>query len=642
MSAALGLSIGVANLVAAREGGVPVSRRSVLTLFEQRPSEVGLPDQNPNLGEPGLVIRGFVERVGDRAPLVAADGARYLGAALTVEALEAMARTVGYGTPVAVAVPAYWSDAQTAALRSEFRDQPQLAPDGVPPLLVSDARAAAAGLYGKPGFPTSGVVALCDFGASGASVTLIKASANLQQIGQSVRRTGFSGDNIDQLIANHLQTRAGNARTVSLKDALRTGLPGLSPGDCRRVKEQLSTVQETVIGADFGVDIRLSRKDFEQLIAQPTIRFISSVEETLQRNGIPRGSLAAVAIVGGGASIPFLNTALSERLHVPVFTTPQPAFTAAIGAAILARRQLTAATDTAPNPAVSVPPITPGMPSTIASVPPTMANMPPTMASTPPPTASTPPPRVNTPPRRVNTPPPRAAMPPPMAGPPPPVVGNPPTQTAPTESSGERADAAGPAPHGALAWSEASGTGLEPVPYTGPAHTDEPVVEATPEPAEDHEEEDGDHPVERGKLPWYKRTALIVTVAGACVAVAAALVLALGLVGQRKTNSPSTTTSSQPETSQTTAATTLSSTATTEVPSPTSETLTTEPPETTSFIPPATTTYYPPPSTNTQPTRTNQPSPTSSQKTKSSQPPSPSTSKHGPLLPTFPFPAPRH
>ena len=76
-------------------------------------------------------MRGFVERVGDRTPLVAADGTKYLGDALTVEALEAMARTVGYGTPVTIAVPAYWSEDQSAALREEFFAQPGLAPDGV-------------------------------------------------------------------------------------------------------------------------------------------------------------------------------------------------------------------------------------------------------------------------------------------------------------------------------------------------------------------------------------------------------------------------------------------------------------------------------------------------------------------------------
>src|SRR5271166_252252 len=97
MSESIGLSIGAANLVAARVGGTPVSRASVLTVFDDRASEVGVPEENPNLTESGAVMRGFVERVGDRSPLVAADGTKYLGAALMVEALEAMARTVGHG-----------------------------------------------------------------------------------------------------------------------------------------------------------------------------------------------------------------------------------------------------------------------------------------------------------------------------------------------------------------------------------------------------------------------------------------------------------------------------------------------------------------------------------------------------------------
>src|SRR5262249_12420712 len=151
-----------------------------------RASEVGLPEENPNLTEPGLVMRGFIERVGDRAPLVAANGTKYLGEALTVDALEAMARTVGFGTPATIAVPAYWSEGQYAALRDVFFAQPALASNGVPPVLISDATAALTALRAKPGFPTDGIVVLCDFGASGASVTLTNAGANFQQVGPSV------------------------------------------------------------------------------------------------------------------------------------------------------------------------------------------------------------------------------------------------------------------------------------------------------------------------------------------------------------------------------------------------------------------------------------------------------------------------
>ncbi|MGH9058858.1 MAG: Hsp70 family protein, partial [Acidimicrobiales bacterium] len=133
MSDSLGLSIGTTNLVAARVGGAPVTHRSVLTLFGHRAAEAGVPDDNPNLDEPGLVLRGFVERVGDPAPLVADDGSTHRGDALLVEALDAMARTVGYGAPVAIAVPAHWTQGVVATLREALRAKRALAPDALSP-----------------------------------------------------------------------------------------------------------------------------------------------------------------------------------------------------------------------------------------------------------------------------------------------------------------------------------------------------------------------------------------------------------------------------------------------------------------------------------------------------------------------------
>ena len=68
MSDPLGLSIGATNLVAARVGRPPVMRRAVLTLFSDRAPEVGVAAENPALNQPGVVLSGFVERVGDPVP----------------------------------------------------------------------------------------------------------------------------------------------------------------------------------------------------------------------------------------------------------------------------------------------------------------------------------------------------------------------------------------------------------------------------------------------------------------------------------------------------------------------------------------------------------------------------------------------
>jgi hypothetical protein len=69
---ALGISVGATNLAAVTADRA-VTRKPVLTLYRQRPPEVGVPSENPKLNEPGLVITDFVDRVGDPAGIAAAD-----------------------------------------------------------------------------------------------------------------------------------------------------------------------------------------------------------------------------------------------------------------------------------------------------------------------------------------------------------------------------------------------------------------------------------------------------------------------------------------------------------------------------------------------------------------------------------------
>ena len=79
---ALGLSVGATNL-AAVTAERSVTRKPVLTLYRQRPPEVGVPSENPKLNEPGLVITDFVDRVGDPAGIEAARAARMQVIAVT-------------------------------------------------------------------------------------------------------------------------------------------------------------------------------------------------------------------------------------------------------------------------------------------------------------------------------------------------------------------------------------------------------------------------------------------------------------------------------------------------------------------------------------------------------------------------------
>lgn len=545
MSESLGLSIGVANLVAARAGSAPITRSSVLTLFEQRPTEVGLPEENPNLTEPGLVLRGFVERVGDRAPLVAADGTKYLGAALTVEAIEAMARAVGYGSPITIAVPAYWSDAQFAALREEFFAQSDLARGGVAPMLVSDATAALAALRGTPGFGADGVIALCDFGAGGTTVTLMDAKAGFAPVGPAARNTDFSGDAIDQLILDHLL--ASDVSTAMLGGAARVGSQARLLGACRRAKEQLSTAAVGTIAGASGDGAQLTRTEFEQLVAAPLDRFLTSVDESLRRNGIANAGLSAVAITGGGANIPLLKARLSQRFGVPVHSTARPALSAALGAAVLGPHY---ASGVAPTAAAAA---------------------------------------VETPTEMVGN------------------AGLDMTQAAWAAQATDVDDA--------LAWSQDADND-EPVPYTGRDATGEYANEAR----EFDDATGSRYATAQGRLPWYKRTALVLSVAGAGAAVLVALILAINLLLTKSTPvTPGTSTSPAPPQTVTITGPNDSTTVTVipAPPPPPTEapaTTTTPAPEpsttTTTTAPPSTTTTTAPPTTTSQATTTAAPTTT--------------------------------
>jgi hypothetical protein len=490
MSDSLGLSIGITNLVAARMGRAPVMRRSILTLFNDRAPDVGTPIENranPNVGNQGLVLGGFVERVGDPVPLVAADGSPHLGERVLVEALDAMARTVGGGAPIAIAVPAHWGPATVGALRGALRAKPSLAPNGVPAALIPDSAAALAALQAAPGLPSNGVVALVDLGGSGTSITLADAGSNFDQIGETIRYSDFSGDQIDQALLNHLIAAIGETSNADSTGTLGLGSLARLRDEARQAKERLSASTATVVPGElpgFNSDIRVTRNELEDLISEPLAGLLNTIEETLQRNNIPAANVSAVATVGGGANIPRVTQQLSERLRAPVVTTAQSQLNVAAGAALLADRAVSA--DAPTGMAVA-----PDAPTGLAA----------------------------------------AGW---AAG------------AAGLAASESATDGSASATFRALAWSQDDSPGAEPVPYSGEDYTfDQGPTDAGPQVA--FAPEEADYEPEPGPLPWYKRPPVLFGAAAAAVLLAIGG-LAITLTGTSSSTGPVTETATHVET----------------------------------------------------------------------------------------------
>lgn len=339
MSDGVGLSVGATNLVAVVVGRTAVTRSPVVTLFPHRPPEVGVPSENPNLTERGLIITDFVDRVGDPVGIVAADGTTHQADRVLADALRAMLRTVGQPAagPVAVTYPAHWRPAAVDALRNALASVPELqqAP------LVSDATASLTALHDNPGVPTRGVIALCDFGGTGTSITLVDAANRFAPIGPTVRHTDFSGDLIDQALLTHVINDLSAAGTIDLSSTSAIGSLSRLRSQCRGAKERLSTAAVTSLLAelpDHRSEVRLTRNELDEAIRSPLADLVAAVQETVERNGIQTAALVAVASVGGGARIPIITTTLSEHFRVPVVTIGQPELTAAIGGGLRATR----------------------------------------------------------------------------------------------------------------------------------------------------------------------------------------------------------------------------------------------------------------------------------------------------------------
>jgi actin-like ATPase involved in cell morphogenesis len=337
MSDPLGLSIGTTNLVAARVGNQPVIRRSVLTLFGHAAPEVGVPSAHTD----GIVLSGFVERVGDPVPLVAADGSSHHADQLLVDALQAMVYASG-GQPspdTAIAVPAHWGTSTLWALRNAMRANPTLAPNGTPVRLISDAVASLTALNVNPGLSPHGVVALLDFGGGGTSITLADAASRFEPIEDTTRYAEFSGDQIDQALLNHVLEGITTAGGIDPAATAAVGSLTRLREECRDAKERLSAETVTELIAElpgYRSGIRVTRAELENLIAQPLSGVLTALENALERNGISWSNVSAVVTIGGGASIPLITQQLSEHSQAPVVTTPQPALDAGVGAALFA------------------------------------------------------------------------------------------------------------------------------------------------------------------------------------------------------------------------------------------------------------------------------------------------------------------
>ena len=341
MSDGVGLSVGASNLAAVLVGRAAVSRTPVLTRYPHRPPEVGVPSENPNLKERGLILTDFVDRVGDPVGIVAADGSTHRADGVLADALRAMLHAVGGAChppkPTAVTYPAHWRPGAVDAAAQCIGRGARVPNERDPGDRSSPTPWPRSRRCRRPGCADAAASSRCAISAAPAPASrwstppaVTRRSAPTVRAHRPLRRPHRSGA-VDPRASTTCRRRAPStcpARRRSVRS------PGCGPSaaaprsGCPQSARHLAGRRVARASQRRAADAqRVRRRDPRSRSAD----FVGVVQETLERNGV-RGLVAVGIPVGGGASrSPFITTTLSERFRVPVITSGQPEMTAAIG-----------------------------------------------------------------------------------------------------------------------------------------------------------------------------------------------------------------------------------------------------------------------------------------------------------------------
>lgn len=231
--------------------------------------------------------------------------------------------------PVAVAVPGWWTPRALGWVGSSldaagFGDV----------FLVNDGEAAVLGHLVAGGI-LPGTVAVVDLGAETSSVVIVEQCAGRPTAVPSPALVHVEGgDRLDGAVLHHLVAGLADLGVTVDRDDAETVVAARGVLEqCRDLREMLSqkaveSVEPTLPGA--GRRLRLVRSELEELAdpwAESVVRMVGTAIDQYP------GTVEAVLLVGGLASMPLISQRLSADLGLEVVVADAPADVVARGAA---------------------------------------------------------------------------------------------------------------------------------------------------------------------------------------------------------------------------------------------------------------------------------------------------------------------
>lgn len=234
-------------------------------------------------------------------------------------------------TGVVITVPAYFDDAQ----RHSTKDAAKLAGVNVLRLLNEPTAAAVAyGLDTKHEGKQEGVIAVYDLGGGTFDISILRLNKGVFEVLATGGDSALGGDDFDEVIVEHLVTKAGLSRPLSASMERQ-----LTQQACF-AKEQLSNQDSVDItltlesGAKWADTLTVS--DFNQLALPLVKKTLRACRRAVKDAELSIADVIEVVMVGGSTRVPLVRQEVEKFFNKKPLTSIDPDKVVAIGAAIQA------------------------------------------------------------------------------------------------------------------------------------------------------------------------------------------------------------------------------------------------------------------------------------------------------------------
>ena len=228
-----------------------------------------------------------------------------------------------------ITVPAYFNDAQ----RTATRDAGRIA--GLEVLRIINEPTAAALAYGLDK-KNRGTIAVYDLGGGTFDISVLKVEDGVFQVLSTNGDTHLGGDDIDHLLMRLVldeiaHVARATAETVqTIRKAVIQAKLDLSEHDSTEI------IVEPSADLPNGHRRRMTRAEFESLIAPLVERTLGPVRQALADAGLEPGDIDEAVLVGGSTRLPLVRRKVAELFGKTPHTELNPDEVVALGAALQA------------------------------------------------------------------------------------------------------------------------------------------------------------------------------------------------------------------------------------------------------------------------------------------------------------------